>query len=134
MSDSPMLRGRLLRSARLLLDWSQARLACEAGIRSGTVYAVEAGRLSAESPAAQAIVQALERGGVLLVPGCGQFGAGLRYAASCAPDHARRHPAALSAPAVPSGVPMGVPIDLRVSQETIVPRSSAIRRTSGTMD
>jgi len=81
-----MLRGRLLRSARLLLDWSQARLACEAGISSGTVHAVEAGRLSVESPAARAMVQALERGGVLLVPSCKQLGPGLRYA----PDHARR--------------------------------------------
>jgi hypothetical protein len=93
MSDSPMLRGRLLRSARLLLDWSQARLACEAGISSGTVCAMASGRLRADSPAAQAMVQALERRGVLLVPSCGQYGPGLRYA----PDHARRHPAALSA-------------------------------------
>jgi transcriptional regulator with XRE-family HTH domain len=91
-----MLRGRLLRRARLLLDWSQARLACEAGISSGTVCAVEAGRRSVESPAARAMVQALEREGVLLVPSCEQLGPGLRYAASCAPDHARRHPAALS--------------------------------------
>ncbi len=80
---------------RLLLDWSQARLACEAGISSGTVHAVEAGRLSVESPAARAMVQALERGGVLLVPSCEQLGPGLRYA----PDRARRHPAALSAAA-----------------------------------
>ena len=30
-----------LRSGRLLLDWSQARLACEAGISSSTVCAVD---------------------------------------------------------------------------------------------
>ncbi len=68
------LRCRLLRSARLLLDWSQARLACEAGISTGTVHAVEAGRLSVESPAARAMAQALERRGVLLVPSCEQLG------------------------------------------------------------
>jgi transcriptional regulator with XRE-family HTH domain len=54
--DDAVLRGRLLRSARLLLDWSQARLACEAGISSGTVCAVESGRLGADSPAARAMV------------------------------------------------------------------------------
>jgi hypothetical protein len=43
------------------------------------------------------MVQALESGGVMLVPGCERFGPGLRYAAACAPDQARRHPAALSA-------------------------------------
>ena len=89
-----MLRGRLLRSARLLLDWSQARLACEAGISSGTVYAVESGRLSADGPAGEAMVQALERRGVRLLSSDDQNGPGLRYAASCAPDHARRHSSA----------------------------------------
>ena len=92
-----MLRGRLLRSARLLLDWSQARLACEAEISAGTVYAVESGRLSADSPAAQAMVRALERGGVLLVPTCEQFGPGLRYVADGSLGLVRRHPAASSA-------------------------------------
>jgi hypothetical protein len=43
------------------------------------------------------MVQAIESGGVMLVPGCDRFGPGLRYAADRASDHARRHPAALSA-------------------------------------
>ena len=86
--DDAALRCRLLRSARLLLDWSQARLACEAGISTATVYAVESGRLSAMSPAGQAIVRALERGGVYLLSSTDHDGPGLRYAGG-----AGRHPA-----------------------------------------
>lgn len=97
MQDHAAIRCRLLRSARLLLDSSQARLACEAGISTSTVYAVECGRLSAGSPAAQAMVQALERGGVVLVSGCDQLGPGLRYTDRCTTHQTRRHPAALSA-------------------------------------
>ena len=95
--DDAELRCRLLRSARLLLGWSQAGLACEAGISTGTVYAVESGRLSAMSPAALAIVAALERGGVQLLSSADHNGPGLRYVAGGVPDSTRRHPALLSA-------------------------------------
>jgi transcriptional regulator with XRE-family HTH domain len=102
--DEAALRCRLLRSARLLLNWSQARLACEAGISTGTVHAVESGRLSAMSPAAQAIVQALERGGVQLLSSADQNGPGLRYAPGAALTQSRlplvsAQPAAVSSPA-----------------------------------
>ena len=50
-------------------------------------------RLSTDSPATRAMVQALEHRGVRLLSSDDQNGPGLRYAA----DHARRHPAALSA-------------------------------------
>jgi len=79
LPKDPVIRSRLLRSARLLLDWSQARLACEVGVSTSIIYAVESGRLSGESSAAQAVVQALERGGVQLVPAAGPVGPGLRY-------------------------------------------------------
>ncbi|MGE3738195.1 MAG: hypothetical protein AB7I59_01655 [Geminicoccaceae bacterium] len=73
-------RSRLLRSARLLLDWSQARLACEAGFSTGTVYVVESGRLDHRSPTVLAVVRALQRGGVaFMAAGAGQ-GHGVRYA------------------------------------------------------
>ena len=79
LRDDIVLRCRLLRSARLLLDWSQARLACESGISTSTVYAVEAGRLSATSPAGGAMIQALKCQGVVLLS-ADQGGPGLRYA------------------------------------------------------
>jgi len=69
-----------LRSARLLLDWSQARLACEAGVSTGTVYAVESGRLDRKSPAVLAVVQALRNGGVEFIPPVDGHGSGVRYA------------------------------------------------------
>lgn len=73
-------RSRLLRSARLLLDWSQARLACESGISTGTVYAVESGRLDRRSPTVLAVVRALRLGGVeFMSPVAGQ-GHGVCYA------------------------------------------------------
>jgi hypothetical protein len=80
--DDAAIRCRLLRSARLLLDWSQARLACEAGISTGSIYAVEAGRLSTRSPAGRAMIEALERGGVQLLLTTAQGGPGLRYLGS----------------------------------------------------
>ena len=75
-------RSRLLRSARLLLDWSQARLACEAGVSTGAVYAVESGRLDRTSAAALAVVQALRNGGVELIPPVDGHGYGVRYASA----------------------------------------------------
>ena len=79
LPKDPVIRSRLLRSARLLLDWSQARLACEVGVSTSIIYAVESGRLSGESPAAQAVEQALERGGVQIIPAADPVGPGLRY-------------------------------------------------------
>lgn len=90
MPDDVVLRCRLLRSARLLLDWSQARLACEAGTSTGTVYAVESGRLSAASPAGQAMSQALERGGVKILSRADQNGPGLRYLGNGSAGQSRR--------------------------------------------
>lgn len=79
LPNDPVLRGRLLRCARLLLAWSQARLAHEASLTTGTVYAVEAGRLSGGSPSVCAVVQALQRAGVEFLPATDRQGPGLRY-------------------------------------------------------
>ena len=79
LPEDPLLRGRLLRSARLLLDWSQARLACEIGSSRATVHAVESGRLDRACPAAVAMAAALERAGVAFIPPDGRLGPGLRY-------------------------------------------------------
>ena len=82
LADDPVTRGRLLRSARLLLDWSQARLACEIGVSRTTVHAVESGRLNGVCPAALGMVAALERAGVRFVPADAENGHGVRYRAA----------------------------------------------------
>ena len=81
LPDDPVLRGRLLRCARLLLAWSQARLAHEASLTTGTVYAVEAGRFHGGSPSVCAVVRALQSAGVVFLPATEREGPGLRYAA-----------------------------------------------------
>jgi DNA-binding XRE family transcriptional regulator len=83
LPSEPELRGRLLRAARVLLDWGQSRLASEAGVSTATVHAVECGRLTATCPAAVAMLAALERGGVQFIPPIGQLGPGLRYTPRC---------------------------------------------------
>ena len=79
LPDDPVLRGRLFRAARALVDWSQARLACEVGAGRATVHAVECGRLAGTCPAAVAMAAALERAGVRFIPAAGPVGAGVRY-------------------------------------------------------
>jgi DNA-binding XRE family transcriptional regulator len=86
LPQDPRLRGRLLRAARVLLDWSQARLACEVRVSTAAVHAVEAGRLGARCAAATAMVRALEAAGVrFLAAAEGGSGPGLRYT-SCPRD------------------------------------------------
>ena len=84
LPEDPVLRGRLIRCGRLLLGWSQARIAHEAQITTGTVYAVEAGRLNGGSPSARAVVMALQRAGVEFLPATDRQGPGLRYATAAA--------------------------------------------------
>ena len=81
LPEDPVLRGRLIRCGRLLLGWSQARIAHEAQITTGTVYAVEAGRLTGGSPSVCAVVRALQRAGVVLLQATEREGPGLRYTA-----------------------------------------------------
>ena len=59
----PALRGRLFHAARALLGWTQARVACEAGVPTGTVAAVEIGRRGDRAAVVPAILGALERSG-----------------------------------------------------------------------
>ena len=105
MRDDAAVRSRLLRSARLLLDWSQARLACEAGISTGSVNAVETGRISTRSPASKAMIQALEREGVLLLLTTAQGGLGLRYMARQAREALSSPPPRTSIAAIASSRP-----------------------------
>ena len=79
LPGDPIFRGRVLRAARMLVDWNQARLACEVGISRATINAVESGRVSGDSPACMAMVQALERAGVQFIPPIGNLGPGVRF-------------------------------------------------------
>ena len=93
LPEDRVTRSRLLRSAQLLLDWSQARLACEVGVSTSTIYAVEFGAPSAASPAAQSVVLALQRGGVQFIDAADPLGPGLRYSS---PSQTKRRSALAS--------------------------------------
>jgi transcriptional regulator with XRE-family HTH domain len=72
----PALRGRLFCAARALLGWTQARVACEAGLPTGTVAAVEIGRRGERAAAVPAILGALDRAGVRVATAEAAGGAG----------------------------------------------------------
>jgi Helix-turn-helix domain len=80
LPDCPIMRGRLLRAARTLLDWSQARLAHEAGVSTATVHTLEAGRCDGRRRAVAVLVEALEHGGVRFVTAAGTHGEGVCFA------------------------------------------------------
>jgi transcriptional regulator with XRE-family HTH domain len=86
LAGDSILRGRVLRAARMLVDWSQARLASEACISRAAVNAVETGRMNGDSPAGTAMVQALERAGVQFIPPIGKLGPGLRFTPPAPPS------------------------------------------------
>ena len=50
LPDDPVLKGRLFRAARVLLQWNQAHLAARAGLSASTVNAVENARNSLRPP------------------------------------------------------------------------------------
>ena len=81
LPDDPVLRGRLFRAARCLLGWSQARLACAAGVGTAVVYRVEAGCPGPGDRTVAAIAAALEGAGVHFIGDGDVWGHGLRYTA-----------------------------------------------------
>jgi transcriptional regulator with XRE-family HTH domain len=78
--DDPVSRGRLLRAARDLLGWTQARVAGEAGVSTAAVTALEVGRLGPRAGSVTAITAALERAGVRFLAAADGLGQGVRYA------------------------------------------------------
>jgi hypothetical protein len=81
LPDDPAQRGRLFRAARSLLGWSQAGLACAAGVGTALVYRVEAGCPGSGARAVAALAAAVERAGVVFLSAGDAAGHGLRYAA-----------------------------------------------------
>jgi hypothetical protein len=79
LPDDPVLRGRLLRAARDLLGWTQARVAGEAGISTAAVTALEVGRRGPRAGSVAAVTAALERAGVRFLAAADGLGQGVRY-------------------------------------------------------
>ena len=70
-----------IRAARALLEWSQEKLASEAGVGVSTVRDVESQRRQLETSAASEIVRALQNEGVIFVSGNTKEGPGVRLVA-----------------------------------------------------
>jgi transcriptional regulator with XRE-family HTH domain len=77
--DDPVFRGRLLRAARDLLGWTQARVAGEAGVSTAAVTALEVGRPGPRAGSVAAVTAALERAGVRFLAAAEGLGQGVRY-------------------------------------------------------
>lgn len=70
-----------VRAARALLEWSQEKLASEAGVGLSTVRDVESQRRQLETTAAAEICRTLENAGVIFVAGNAKEGPGVRFVA-----------------------------------------------------
>jgi transcriptional regulator with XRE-family HTH domain len=70
-----------IRAARALLEWSQEKLASEAGVGLSTVRDVETQKRQLETSAATSIVRALQNAGVIFVSGNATEGPGVRLVA-----------------------------------------------------
>jgi DNA-binding XRE family transcriptional regulator len=70
-----------IRAARALLEWSQEKLASEAGVGVSTVRDVESQRRQLETSAASEIVRTLRNEGVIFVSGNAKEGPGVRLVA-----------------------------------------------------
>jgi transcriptional regulator with XRE-family HTH domain len=97
LPDDPVLRGRLFRAARVLLGWSQAGLACAAGVGTAVVYRIEAGCPGPGDRTVAALEAALEEAGVQFIGDGNAWAHGLRYtprrvAGEAVASDARRYP------------------------------------------
>jgi transcriptional regulator with XRE-family HTH domain len=70
-----------IRAARAMLEWSQEKLAEEAGVGLSTVRDVESQRRPLDTAAAVDIRRALQNGGVIFVSGSAEAGPGVQFAA-----------------------------------------------------
>lgn len=77
----PVIIPAQVRAARALLEWSQEKLATEAGVGLSTVRDVESERRSLDTEAASAIRNALKNAGVVFIAGDRNAGPGVRLVA-----------------------------------------------------
>lgn len=73
----PRLSPEQCRAARGLLDWTQEELAEKAKVSRSTIRDFENGRHALHPSTADQVVEALERGGAMLIPS-GDAGPGVR--------------------------------------------------------
>jgi len=78
----PPITPAQIRAGRALLDWSQQQLAHAAIVGLSTVRDYEKERRGGEGSGVKAIHEALERQGVIFLPGEGDHGPGVRLAAN----------------------------------------------------
>jgi DNA-binding XRE family transcriptional regulator len=97
LPDDPLFRGRLLRAARALSSWNRASLACEIGVSTAAVHAVEAGRLESRCAAALTFVTAVEAIGARFLPAVKDFKVGVEVRYASLPQ--RRPPYTKATPA-----------------------------------
>lgn len=81
MTKTQIIIPAQIRAARALLEWSQEKLASEAGVGLSTVRDVESQRRQLETAAATEICRALENAGVIFVSGTSKEGPGVRIVA-----------------------------------------------------
>ena len=79
LPEDPVLRGRLLRAARMLVNWSLPRLASQAGVSGLAAGAVEAGHGGEPAVTAARLATVLEWAGVRFLGNGDGLGPGLRY-------------------------------------------------------
>jgi hypothetical protein len=80
LPEDPVLRGRLLRAARMLVNWSLPRLAAQAGVSGLDAGAVETGHGGEPALTAARLAAVLEWAGVRFLGEGEGHGPGLRYA------------------------------------------------------
>jgi transcriptional regulator with XRE-family HTH domain len=84
------------RAARALLDWTQERLAAEAGVAADAVAAFESGAPLPQGRSIVGLRQALERGGICFIAEDGGGGPGVRHARRRGPPDEGLHPSQLT--------------------------------------
>jgi transcriptional regulator with XRE-family HTH domain len=76
--DAAFLAARLIRAGRILLGWSQDELARRAGIHRNSVSRAEVAAVEVKVATLRQIFEAMEAGGVELIPASDSGGEGVR--------------------------------------------------------
>jgi len=107
-----------IRAARALLNWSQEKLAAEAGVGATTVRDIESQRRPTDTGAMSQLRQAFENAGVVFVSGAVDAGPGVRFVAGR--PHLIRQPEKMTTWGLSFGVEwQGQEIDVLVSYEVV---------------
>lgn len=119
MTETQIIVPAQIRAARALLEWSQEKLASEAGVGLSTVRDVESQRRQLDTAAATEICRTLKNAGVIFVSGNATAGPGVRFVAGR--PHVIKPPTSMS---LWDGLPLvmewqGKPITVFISREAL---------------